>query len=118
MPPSNELEKAIAEIWQDLLQVYQIGVDDNFFELGGHSLLIVQAHRRLSAIVDRDLSITDMFRYPTIGALTAYLGQGAEDGDEISAWQPLDRAQARRKAMMQRRQRRQWVRTEVSDGHS
>lgn len=38
-PPSNETEKKLVQIWQDLLGIDQIGVDDDFFELGGHSLL-------------------------------------------------------------------------------
>lgn len=116
--PSDGLEKAIAGIWQELLQVDQIGVDDSFFELGGHSLLIVQAHRRLSGIADRDLSITDMFRYPTIRALAEYLGREPDDGDQISVQETLDRVQARREAMMQRRQRRRRTRKEIADGQS
>jgi len=59
--PQNELEKIIAGIWQELLQVEKVGIHDNFFDLGGHSLLIVQAHSRLREVVDRELSITDMF---------------------------------------------------------
>ena len=37
-PPRTAWEKAIAEIWEEVLQVPRIGVHDNFFELGGHSL--------------------------------------------------------------------------------
>jgi amino acid adenylation domain-containing protein len=114
-PPSNELEKAIAAIWQDLLQVDQVGVDDSFFDMGGHSLLIVQAHRRLSRVTDRELSITDMFRYPTIRALTHYLSQGPDDVDQIAVQQTLDRAEARREAMRQRRERRRRARKDTTD---
>jgi acyl carrier protein len=114
-PPTNDLEKAIAKIWQSLLPVDQVGLDDSFFELGGHSLLIVQAHRQLSETIDRELSITDMFRYPTIRALSQYLSQKPDDGGQISVQQTLDRAQARRAAMMQRRQRRRRARKEVAD---
>ncbi|WP_338107703.1 phosphopantetheine-binding protein, partial [Pseudomonas corrugata] len=37
--PQGEVETAIARIWQDLLQVEQVGRHDHFFEMGGHSLL-------------------------------------------------------------------------------
>jgi len=38
-PPSNETEKKLVRIWQDLLGIDAIGINDDFFELGGHSLL-------------------------------------------------------------------------------
>ena len=42
-PPATEEEKAIAEIWCELLGVEGIERTDNFFELGGHSLLAMRA---------------------------------------------------------------------------
>jgi acyl-CoA synthetase (AMP-forming)/AMP-acid ligase II len=73
--PQNELHKTIASIWKELLRVEKVGIRDNFFELGGHSLLLVQAYHRLSDIVNRELSVTDMFRFPTIEKLSTYLLQ-------------------------------------------
>jgi hypothetical protein len=113
-PPRSELEKAIAGIWQELLQVDKVGMDDSFFELGGHSLLLVQAHRRLSRIRDRDLSITDMFRFPTIRALTQHLSQEPAVRDQSSEQLTQGRVQARRGAMVQRLQKRQKVREEIA----
>jgi amino acid adenylation domain-containing protein len=45
--PRTPQEKVIAEIWQELLQVPEIGVDDNFFDLGGDSFAAVRAVRRI-----------------------------------------------------------------------
>ena len=72
-----ELEKTIAAIWQDVLGLPQVGTSDNFFDLGGHSLLVVQVQRRLREACGREVSITDMFRLPTIRALAAHLGGNA-----------------------------------------
>ncbi|MFC6759332.1 phosphopantetheine-binding protein [Sulfitobacter porphyrae] len=48
--------------------------EDNFFSLGGHSLLAVQAHRDIKAALGGvALSITDIFRFPTLGALAGHL---------------------------------------------
>ncbi|MEA5602484.1 amino acid adenylation domain-containing protein [Nostoc sp. UHCC 0252] len=74
-PPQTEVEKTIAEIWQKVLQLEDVGIHDNFFELGGHSLLLVQVHNQLREIFQRDLSVLDLFRYPTINSLANYLNQ-------------------------------------------
>ena len=98
-----------------LLNVPQVGLNDNFFDLGGHSLLTVQAHRQLKEVVEKPISITDMFRFPTIRTLADFLNEDSEsNGSEHRAptavEQSVDRAASRREAMMQRRQRRQRVR--------
>jgi natural product biosynthesis luciferase-like monooxygenase protein len=105
--PTSDLEETIATIWKDVLKLAQVGTRDNFFDLGGHSLLAVQTHRRLKETLQRDLSITDIFRFPTIQSLSAYLGQEGADG--AAAQQGKDRAQGRRAAL----QRRQAVRPAV-----
>jgi natural product biosynthesis luciferase-like monooxygenase protein len=108
--PAGGLEETIATIWKDVLKVAQVGTRDNFFDLGGHSLLAVQTHRRLKEVLQRDLSITDIFRFPTIQSLSAYLGDERADG--AAAQQGMDRAQGRRAAM----QRRQAARPGVTAG--
>jgi hypothetical protein len=92
--PNSELEKTIAGIWQDVLGLPQVGTTDNFFDLGGHSLLVVQVQRRLLEACGREVSITDMFRLPTIKALAAHLGGGEPQANAVN--DGLARAQARR----------------------
>ena len=60
----------IAAIWARILGVADIGPRDSFFALGGHSLLAVQAHRDIRDMLGvKALSITDIFRFPTLAAL-------------------------------------------------
>jgi len=100
--PAGELETVIAGIWREVLKLPEVGVADNFFDLGGHSLLAVQVHSRLKKALARDLSITDLFRFPTIRGLAGFLG-GAADGAAVQTG--LDRA-AQRREMAARRTRR------------
>jgi natural product biosynthesis luciferase-like monooxygenase protein len=99
---SSELERQIAEVWKRILGLAKVGTHDNFFELGGHSLLAVQAHRELKAATGKQLTITDIFRFPTIAGLSRFLG--GEDGGaaDRALEESADRAAARRAAMQQR----------------
>ncbi|MBD2435874.1 non-ribosomal peptide synthetase [Nostoc sp. FACHB-110] len=100
-PPQTEFEQAIANIWQEMLNVEKVGINDNFFELGGHSLLLVQIHSKLQKIVNQNLSITDLFAYPTISALAKYLTQDSNQKSSLATSQ--NRAESRIAARNQRR---------------
>ena len=91
--PESQLEGVISTIWQVVLGVDKVGTSDNFFDLGGHSLLVVQVQRRLRAATGREVSITDMFRLPTIRALAAHLGG---NGSLTAVSDGQSRANARR----------------------
>jgi acyl carrier protein len=78
--PQTETERLVAAVWREELKVEEVGVNDNFFELGGHSLLLVKVHQRLRETLGRELTLIDLFKYPTIKSLTAYLGDGADGG--------------------------------------
>lgn len=73
--PQTEIEQTIATIWQKSLNIEKIGIHDNFFELGGHSLLLVKINSQLREIFKIDLSMLDMFRYPTISSLAELFSQ-------------------------------------------
>ncbi|UWR23513.1 MupA/Atu3671 family FMN-dependent luciferase-like monooxygenase [Sulfitobacter sp. S190] len=105
-PPANETQACIARVWTALLGVAQIRPGDNFFALGGHSLLAVQAHRDIKAALSTDrLSITDIFRFPTLEGLAAHLDRDAPAPDAATAPEtvapPADRSatMSKRRAM-------------------
>jgi FkbH-like protein len=56
-PPRTALERDLAQIWSELLNVTQVGVHANFFELGGHSLLAVQLLSRVRQSYGVELSL-------------------------------------------------------------
>ena len=85
-------------VWQEMLRLEQIGTRDNLFDLGANSFLMVQANGRLRAALGKPVSLVDMFRFPTIGALAAHLGDAASDQDD-AAEEGQQRAAARKDAM-------------------
>ncbi len=103
MPPNNQLERIITEVWQQALKLDKIGIHESFFDLGGDSLLVVKVQELLEKKLERKLSTTVLFQYPTISVLARYLsGEVPED---------LDRPQreyrvAQRKIAHQRRKER------------
>ena len=46
--PRDEIEKILAEIWQEILGIERVGIYDNFFELGGDSIVSLQVVNRLN----------------------------------------------------------------------
>ncbi|HEX3555526.1 MAG TPA: amino acid adenylation domain-containing protein [Thermoanaerobaculia bacterium] len=76
--PRSELERSIAAVWQEVLQVPRIGVDDNFFDLGGHSLVMLRLHSVLRRVLGRDLPMTALFEHPTVGSLAAHLSRASD----------------------------------------
>ena len=102
VPAANELERAIARVWVEALGVPEVGMRDNFFDLGGHSLLAVRVHGRVRKLGRRDLSVTDVFRFPTIRALAAHLVSDEDSG--AAGGEGRRRGQARKQAL-KRRQR-------------
>ncbi|MBS3183954.1 non-ribosomal peptide synthase/polyketide synthase [Pseudomonas sp. PCH44] len=69
--PRNLEEQLLAEIWAQVLQVEQVGIEDNFFELGGDSILSLQVVSRVKNHpgLELDLKLRDLLRYQTIAGI-------------------------------------------------
>ncbi|MFQ6026842.1 MAG: amino acid adenylation domain-containing protein [Dehalococcoidia bacterium] len=102
VPPSTEVEKSIAQIWQEVLGVSRVGVNDNFFELGGHSLLLVAIHDRLKQALDVNFPMAQMFQFPTVKALASFLSRDREQSSVTADL--MSRARRQRESLAQRRQ--------------
>lgn len=71
MAPRTSVEKQLASIWANLLNLEKVGIHDNFFELGGHSLLITQLLAQVRKAFQINLSISSLFEVPTVAGLAA-----------------------------------------------
>ena len=67
--PRDEHERALAEIWQEVLTLRQIGADDDFFELGADSLSATRAFARINRRFGVNLPLRAIFENPTVAKL-------------------------------------------------
>lgn len=67
--PSNETEEILLEIWKEVLEASEIGINHNFFDLGGDSIKAIQMSARLYRY-GLELDIKDLFMYPTVAELS------------------------------------------------
>jgi hypothetical protein len=82
-PPVTDTERVLAVIWSEVLQVPHVGVEQNFFDLGGHSVLLHMVHDRIVARLGMNPPLIELFQYPTVRGLAAYL-EGNAPGSELS----------------------------------
>ena len=76
-----------------MLDIEQVGIHDNFFDLGGDSLLISAARSRLELALNKKLSITDLFQYPTVHSLARFVEEGEVQTDLLAKAQDRARKQ-------------------------
>ncbi len=101
--PRTEIETLIARIWLEVLKLDRIGIHDNFFDIGGHSLAMAKIHSRLCEVLNKDISIIELFKYPTIYSLGQFLQQ--EETQKPIFQQQQQRASRQREALEMQRQR-------------
>jgi acyl carrier protein len=83
LAPRNELETKLVQLWQQVLELPQVGVEDNFFDLGGNSFLLGELYIRVEELIGAKLPLIELFKRPTIAKLAAYL-----QGDEPQVKKP------------------------------
>jgi surfactin family lipopeptide synthetase A len=77
--PRSETESAIAELWQEMLGVAQVGIHDDFFALGGHSLLGAQFIGRLRATFQVEIPLRTVFENPTVAGIARLIDDAVQD---------------------------------------
>ncbi|MBW7476624.1 AMP-binding protein, partial [Paenibacillus oenotherae] len=105
--PRTELEAKLAEIWQSVLGIAQVGAKDNFFELGGHSLkatmLVAQLHKELNV----SIHLRDIFQTSSLAELAERISKMEKEEfnsivkTETRAYYPVSSAQKRMYALSQ-----------------
>jgi amino acid adenylation domain-containing protein/FkbM family methyltransferase len=104
--PSNDIERTIGRAWRDVLGVERISINDNFFSIGGNSILLAQVCGKLRKSLDHDLSVVDLFKYPTVSALALHINTERAGDRGESTVEAKHRGADRREAAVFRARRR------------
>lgn len=67
------IEQILLEICNSVIDDHEVGVDDNLFEIGTSSLKLAQIHEQVEQHFPNTIEITDLFDYPTVAELAAFL---------------------------------------------
>jgi natural product biosynthesis luciferase-like monooxygenase protein/FkbM family methyltransferase len=100
--PRSDQERTIAEIWQRVLGRSVASIHDNFFESGGNSLLVARVRAELQKAFGRNVSVVELFRYPTIASLADFFGQSEDAPRPSAAEASADRGAQRRQRIVRR----------------
>ncbi|MFH8470696.1 amino acid adenylation domain-containing protein [Streptomyces sp. NPDC017991] len=82
--PRTSLERTLAELFAEVLELDRVGIDDNFFDLGGHSLRLTRLLSRIHALLDIKVPIRVMFGSSTVLQLAEYIEE--QTGTEAPAF--------------------------------
>ncbi|GAA3027832.1 non-ribosomal peptide synthetase [Actinokineospora globicatena] len=87
----SDAERAMAELWTEVLGDAPTTPDVDFFLLGGHSLLAARLHRLVRERLGADVALSALLNTPTVRGMTASLGdQGAPEAPDLRAETELD----------------------------
>ena len=102
-PPETNMERIIADIFQSVIGLKKIDVRESYFDIGANSLHLVRVQGRLKEQLNREVSIVDLFEYPTVRRLCRYL---TNNDIENSGLHRADERAQQRKLVRRRRSSR------------
>jgi len=80
--PRTETEQQIADIWQEILEVEQVGVYDDFFQLGGDSIKIISVVSRLQKLLKREVKMYEVYQARTLELQAALVMRYRLEGNQ------------------------------------
>ncbi|WP_316740838.1 non-ribosomal peptide synthetase [Pedobacter antarcticus] len=103
--PQTPLQAELVKLWGAILEMEKIGINDNFFYFGGNSIYAYKLVSRIRTQLNLPLQIADLFLFPTISELTAYLAQKDKQWQENIE---ITRTAATKKVRLSTQQRSLW----------
>jgi thioesterase domain-containing protein/acyl carrier protein len=89
VPPQDEIEERLVNLWQDLLSMESVSVTDNYFDLGGDSLLAVRLFIDIKFCFQLELPLATLFHAPTVRTMAQVVrDSGVQAASPIVPIQP------------------------------
>jgi len=73
--PRTSVEKALSQIWAEVLSLKEVGVHDRFFDLGGHSLTATRVVSRVIKQFQTEVPLQVLFQSPTVADMAAVIAE-------------------------------------------
>ena len=102
--PRNETEKALVDIWKEVLNKNDIGITDHFFESGGHSLRAIQLLSKIYKKYQVQLNIGEIFNKPLLSEQAVLIGEASQLG-----YTAIPKVEAQETYALSSTQRRTWL---------
>ncbi|WP_159888659.1 non-ribosomal peptide synthetase, partial [Paenibacillus puerhi] len=109
--PRTPLELQLAQIWQDILGLEQVGVKDHFFEIGGHSLRAATLVARIHKELHKQLELREVFEALTIEEMAVLI-----EGKEASSYSSIPLAPERDVYPVSSAQKRLYIVSKLDGG--
>ncbi len=77
--PTTATERALCDLWADVLALDEVGVHDPFLDLGGDSLLATQIVARARRLFDVQVPLRDLFQAATVADMAALIEERRAD---------------------------------------
>jgi len=105
VPPGDENALLVANLFKEILNLDQVGIEDNFFEIGAASYEIIQVNRQLSKAFGKEIPVVKLFEYPTIASFMDYLNGEGIGAKEIEAEAKRDETMEKGKTRYEQRRK-------------
>ncbi|KAF9322964.1 hypothetical protein BG006_001914, partial [Podila minutissima] len=104
--PRDDVERAVAAIWADVLHLDQVSRNDSFFALGGHSLLAVRMMNRVVAALGANVLLASLFASPSLSAFAEEIRM--QQGQQEEKVQAIERVSRTEDMPLSFAQQRMW----------
>lgn len=117
VPPRDDVEREITQLWQRFLGISEIGIHDNFFLLGGHSLLGTRLISRLRDIFSVEIPLRRLFEFPTIAGLAETVAKQQRATEEQETRELLARLETLDEHQVEKELNKRAIAADTGNGH-